>query len=322
MPAGRRYPVKKNMKKRNTNGRKPARKKNPYRAGNKKATAKMLQPIAEGRKLPFLNDTDDIKIVGASTNDGWQVLIPNSWKNMYREQFLETLDKSPTSKGFTGNTLFSRFLTQQIKIKFNDVLHISMPAGFHVVYGWCRNPYITAEQSIGASASTNVNNVLIEHSPEEMIARNLATMYNKMFPTTDRQQFKLMYNRRFQVAGQSVNTVLMPASQVRKDLNYRITWKPNTKYHMRPATTGNGNDSAGNPLKPDEGTTNFTGPTPALTQRAYWTPSSKKNGDLFIPFFAIRLTNPENYGKNKDGMSDTNAFPRLYQKNTHYFYDI
>jgi hypothetical protein len=321
MPAPR-----KNM--RNTR-RRPARKnkrrgarKAPYKPRAKRTTAKMLQPIAEGRKVPFINDSSLIKITGPSSHEGWQVFIPETWNSMYRESFLETLSGAPTSKGFTGNTLFSRYLTQQIRIKFDQVYHIGVPANFHIVWGWSKIPYITPEQAIGATASTNTHNVLIEHDRKEFIANSLAIMYNQMFPTTNRKQFALKYNKQFQVRGESVNTPRLEASQVRKDLTYHLKWAPNTKYHMRPATSGNGNDSAGNPVGADQGTPAFSGPTGPLNTASYWTPSSKNNGDLWVPFFAIQLQNPTMFGKDKDGMSDTNAYPTMYQKNTHYFYDI
>ncbi len=295
--------------------------KRPYNRNYKRQTSKILQPIAEGRKAVFLNTTSPIKIVGAPEDDGWQVIIPQTWQHMYREQFLETLDKSPTSKGFTGNTIFSRFINQKIKVKFDNVLHIALPTGFQVVYGWSKINYQTSLQVEGLDA-TNVNNVLIEHEPEDQIAKSLANMYNQMFPTTDRKQFHLMYNRKFQVAGQSVNTTRTPASQMRKDLDYNITWRPNTKYHMRSATQGDGNDSMSNPLKPDHGSATFEGPTPPTSTETYWTPAGKKNGYMWTPFWAIRLTNPQYYGVDKDGHADTNAYPILYQKNNHYFYDL
>lgn len=313
----KKYINKMNYKKRNNN----YRRKNPYNARYKKQTAKILQPIVEGRKTTFLNDSSLIKIVGATANDGWQVIIPESWNHMLREPFLESLDKSPTSSGFSGNTIFSRFLNQQIKIKFDQVYHIGVPAEFQVVYGWSIVPYITAESSIGADAQTNSNNVLIEYDPELQIAKNLADMYNKTFPVTNRKQVKLFYNRKFQVAGRMVNTNRLEASQVRKDLNYRITWKPNTKYHMRPCTMGDGNNAMGNPVRPDTGISVPFGPTQPTAFDTFWAPSTKNNGSMWQPFFAIRLANPAEFGKDKDGASDPNAYPYMYQKNIHYFFD-
>jgi hypothetical protein len=313
---------KNNIKKNNNKKRYNNRRRNPYNAKYKKQTAKILQPIAEGRKFTFLNDSSLVKIVGSSTNDGWQIMIPESWNHMLREQYLETLDKSPTSTGFTGNSIFSRFLNQQVKVKFNQVYHIGVPAEFQVVYGWSKVPYITAEASIGADLQTNSNNVLIEYDPELQIGKNLADMYNKTFPVTDRKQVHLMYNRKFQVAGREVNTPRLTASQVRKDLDYRVTWKPNTKYHMRPCTIGDGNNAMGNPVRPDTGIVALNGPTQPTAFETFWAPSSKKNGDMWIPFFGIRLCNPTDFGKDKDGNADANAYPYLYQKNVHYFYDL
>ena len=243
---------------------------------------------------------------------------------MYRENFLELTPQAPTSKGFTGNTLFSRFLTQQIRIKMDQIYHIGVPPQFHVVWGWSKLPYITAPQAIG-TGQTNTNNVLISHDREEQIASSLAQMYNQMFPTTNRKQFDLKYNKMFQVNGLSINTPGLPASQLRRDLIYRLKWSPNTKYHMRPATSGDGNDDSMPPvaLKPDDGDINTAfGPNNVDQYTSFWTPSSKNNGDLWTPFFAIQLRNPSQFGKDKEGGADTNAYPVLYQKNTHYFYDL
>ena len=73
-------------------------------------------------------------------------------------------------------------MNQKIKVKFDNVLHIAMPTGFQIIYGWSKINYQTSLQVEGLDA-TNSNNVLIEHEPEDQIAKSLANMYNKMFPT-------------------------------------------------------------------------------------------------------------------------------------------
>ena len=226
----------------------------PYKAANKRRVAKMVQPIAEGRKLTFTNTTS-AKFLGEDLGvENWNVVVPNTWNNMYRENFLDTLANQPSSRGFTGKTLFSRFLNQQIKIRFDNINHYTTPVMVHVCYGYCKVPYLTQLQSSGSDSASNVNGVLIEHDRTTLITRLLSQMYNKMFPVTDPKQFKMMYNKKFQVRGETLEGLEFsdPADPkdtiqtIRKDLDYNITWKPNTKYHMRPATRGDGSDSASN----------------------------------------------------------------------------
>jgi len=294
-----------NIKNNRKNRKKPVKRKNPYRARNKRAMAKQIQPIAEGRKLGFINTTSPKYLAEVVGLENWQVIIPETWRQMYRENFLETLPGQPASQGFTGKTLFSRYLNQQIKIRFTNIKHNSIPCSFHVVYGWCKVPYITALQSQGSDSSTNPNNVLIQHDPSTMIQRLLSKMYSVTFPTTDPKQFKLMYNREFQVRGETITTTsttqqgqVVTSQCVRKDIDYRITWRPNTKYHMRPATKGDGSDGKpppDNDLKPDDAYVAYQN-TGIPSTTAYWTPSSKTNGDLWIPFFAVQLKNAGDYG--------------------------
>jgi hypothetical protein len=313
------------------NGRRKPVKKNPYRAKNKKAVSKMIQPIAEGRKLSFINTTSPRALGPTVTNENWYVIVPETWDHMYRENYLDTLPTQPSSKGFTGKTLFSRYLNQKIKVRFDTIRHYAQPVTLHVVYGWCKIPYVTTFQSQGSDSARNTNGVLIQHDREQMITRALSQMYNVMFPVTDPKQFKLLYNREFQVRGETTTgkdfsgqAPVDIEQTIRKDLDYRITWRPNTKYHMTPATLGDGSDGnppPGNDLSPDDGFAQFeTTQIPNTT--AYWTPSSKKNGDLWTPFFAIQVKNASVFGKNAQGQNDILAYPLVYQQNSHYFYDM
>jgi hypothetical protein len=320
MPRQRKYQKRKPMRKRNN---KKVTTRKAYNKNYKKQTAKMIQPIAEGRKVNFINTTSPNYLAPTLSTENWQVIVPETWKQMYRENFLDTLDRQPSSLGFTGKSLFSRYINQQVKIKFDSIKHYTFPPRFHVVYGWCKIPYITALQSQGSDSATNLNNVLIQHDPDLMIQRALAQMYNVTFPTTDPKQFKLMYNREFQVRGEDMSNGNI-TEVIRKDLDYRISWRPNTKYHMRPATMGdgsNGNPPPGNDLSPDDGYAAFqTNSIPTTT--AYWTPSSKTNGDLWIPFFGVQVKNAENFGRDDKGNVDPTAYPYHLHKNTHYFYDL
>ena len=141
-----------------------------------------------------------------------------------------------------------------------------------------------------------------------------------------------MYNKTFEVKGSTLEGLEFSdptnpkatTQTIRKDLDFNISWKPNTKYHMRPATKGdgsNGNSPPGNSLSPDSGFANYaTADVPATT--SYWTPSAKTNGDLWTPFFAVRIINASTYGRLPDGAQNVQAYPYLFQQNRHYFYDM
>ena len=305
-----------------------------YKPRAKQRVARQLAPIAESRKLTFINTTTSRLLGPTVDTENWYVHIPETWNNMYRENFLDTLANQPSSQGFTGKTLFSRIINEKVKIRFNSIQHYMTPPMVHVVYGWCKVPYLTPLQSSGNDMAANENGVIINHDRQSMIGRTLAQMYNTMFPTTDPKMFKLMYNKKFQLrgitlAGKDFKDPTAPVTNqlnIRKDLNYNITWKPNTKYHMKPATKGDGSSNPGMPppaipLKPDDGNINF-GDAVVNNTQAYWTPSSKLNGDLWTPFFAVQITNADTYGRAADGTPDTFAYPYMFQKNNHYFYDL
>lgn len=304
----------------------------PYRAKAKKAMTRKLAPIVESRKLTFSNTTSARFLGPDASVENWYVHIPDTWDRMYRENFLDTLPNQPASHGFTGKTMFSRFVNQQIKIKFDTINHYNQPVDVHVCYGWCKVPYVTPLQATGSDAQSNENGVLIAHDRNQQIARNLAKMYNKMFPVNDPKMFKLMYNREFQVRGQTLEgkDLTDPTNpkdliqNIRKDLDFNISWRPNTKYHMRSATHGDGSDGSlppDNSLKPDDGWDQYLNVT-APNNTSYWTPSSKLNGDLWTPFFAFQVKNADMYGRAPDGESSLTAYPYLFQQNKHYFYDM
>ena len=67
--------------------------------------------------------------------------------------------------------------------------------------------------------------------------------------------------------------------------------------------------------KPDDGSSASGG-------EVFWTPSPNKNGELWIPFWAIRFINFNEFGVGPTGQQDPAAFPVFVQKNTHYFMDV
>ena len=167
MPRPRTYNrnSRKPMRKRNNNKKKLISKRKVYSRNYKRNTARILAPIAEGRKVTFTNTASPVYMGEIPDTENWQVIIPETWLQMYRENFLDTLPKQPSSQGFDGKTIFSRFLNQKVKIKFETIQHYNIPADMHVCFGWCKTPYITALQSIGSTTGTNTNNVLIQHNP-------------------------------------------------------------------------------------------------------------------------------------------------------------
>ena len=86
---------KKPMKKRryNNNKKKPTTRR-VYNKNYKQGTAKILQPIAEGRKVNYIHDLAPTYLAPNLGVENWKVLIPSTWLHMYRESFLETLSKT------------------------------------------------------------------------------------------------------------------------------------------------------------------------------------------------------------------------------------
>lgn len=288
--------------------------RNRYNYNNKKALARALQPVAEGRSMSFISPTQ----VDLATE--WHVTIPNSWEMMPREGALETQPEQLTSKGFTGNTLFSRYINQHFQINFEKISHIATPVDMRVMFGWAKIPYATQFQAVGATA-VNTQGVLTSYNPEEFIQLELEKQYSGFLPTNDPKKFKLMYNRTHYIKGSQTTGLIskvgvpgvLPARTQRKELNFKPTWKPQRKYHMMSATKVTGSSALG--VKPDD-----YFPT-GMDAQGFWTPSNTKQ-ELWFPFLAVRFLNYNDYGYNSAGETDTEAYPAFVQKNTHYFYDL
>lgn len=312
----RKKPVRKNNRKR------PA-KKNAYKPSNKRALVKSMMPVAEGRKLVHTHLSP--KYLAASTDENWQVFIPNSWLNNYRESFLETLDSAPTSQGFTGKTLFSRYVNQKINCYFDNIEHINVPVKLEVISGWCKVPYITNLQSLGNAAQRNQNGVLINYTPAEMISRELANTYGVEFPVNNPKKFKLKFKRNYNIAGRTIESTGTGGGQdidvVRKELKLRFSFTPNKKYHMTSATIGNGVNTQGAYIKADDGQPAYVSTEPT-DDHAFWTPSHLNNQDLWIPFTAIQIKNPTQFGVDKMGQHIPTAYPYIVRQDSHYFLDV
>ena len=284
-----------------------------YKKNYKKATAKILQPIAEGRK--FTNQTIDPAMIAQE----WNVLVPGSWLSMVREEALATRPRQNTSNGFTGNTLFSRYLNMHVRMNFNGISQYSNPARFTVMYGWAKVPYTTQFQAVGAEDLNN-QGVLVAYNPTSFIQEQLDDIWSGFLPVNDPKRFKLMYHKTFYHKGvqgdgnvyDAADDEMKEVVQVnRRDLNFYPKWRPNRKYHMMSATTLAGSPSEN--VKPDDFFEDNKG---------FWTPSNIKNGNLWYPFFAIRFLNPLDYGRDGDGSVNIHAYPHIVEKNTHYFYDL
>lgn len=324
-------PAKKNYRKRNNRKNTVAKaKRKAYKPRNKKLEVAAMMPIAESRRNVRNYLTGTYLAATAGTTDHWQVLIPSSWLFMFRENYLENLTNNKTSQGFTGKTLFSRFINEKIRISFDHIRFNPNPVDLRICYGWCKIPYLTSPEAIGSDTQSNTNGVKIEYNPSQMVAEKLDKQFSAVFPRNDPKQFKMMYNKRFTVRGQDAGLmdVALDASKpgdltkipaiARKDLEYYISWKPNKKYHMIPVTYGDGTDGAGGNIQPDDGDI----VVPQNQHKAFWTPSNVLNQDLWIPFFALRPNNVGDYGKNPAGENDTTAYPILRHQSTHYFLDL
>lgn len=304
---------KKAYAKRMAASRKKKGNKKRYNYGNRKALAKALQPIAEGRQISFAG-ADLLPL-----NSEWHVTIPNSWEMLAREGALETQPEQLTSRGFTGNTLFSRYINQHFQINFEKIAHIATPVQMRVLYGWAKLPYSTQFQAVGSTA-VNAQGVLTSYNPEDFISLTLENQFSGHLPVNDPKKFKLMYNKEHYVKGLTIagltdklGTPTLNTSCMRRELNFHPQWKPQRKYHMMSATKVTG--SAAEDPKPDD-----YFPT-GMDAQAFWTPSNTKQ-ELWYPFLAVRFENWDSFGYNALGSTDANAFPEYVQKNTHYFYDL
>lgn len=309
-------PPKRQYKKKTTKRKTTYNKKKAYKPRAKKATIRSMMPVAEGRKYsvqttsPFTLATE------------WLVNIPDSWQKMARENSLENQPRANTSNGFTGKTLFSRYLNQHIQINFDNISEIQTPVRMRVLYGWAKTPYNTQFQSVGTDPE-NAQGVLPGYNPELFIQQQLEDIWSGFLPTNDPKRFKLKYNKEFYLKGSQGSAVLFEASGSgtdavettcinRRQLNFYPKWTPNKKYHMVPAT-----EAVSTPAESSVPDGFFDDP------QTFWTPSNTKNKNLWFPFFAIRFMNYTDYGRNpKSGDVDISVYPHLVQKNTHYFLDI
>lgn len=313
-------PAKKTNNKRKTTKRVS---KKPYSSKNKQNVMKMLSPIIEKRKFQLIKEDSPTLI-----NSQEMVLIPDVWEKMTREDEFHHDPAQLTARGFTGNTLFSRFLNYQQIIEFDAVSQIPYPVELEQLVGWFKTPYLTTEESAGLVAR-NAQGVVFNHDMNNYILRKIKNMLNDKFSTIDPKVVKVMSRKTYNIRGQSVDTLDgdgdgFLTDVVRKPLRNTYTWKPNRKYHMRPATPADGN-TAGS-YKPDD-------------PQVYWTPSPVKNQDLWIPFVFFRFKNIDKFGKRRGNtvgdpnadppippepawVIDNTAYPHLFHKETHYFTDL
>ena len=311
MPRPRKNNYKNN--KNNKNKKNNFNKKKVYKRNYRKQTAKMLQPIAEGRKYT-LQTTAPYKCA-----QEWNIIVPDAWEKMVREDALATRPRQNTSNGFSGNTLFSRYLNMHVRMNFDNIAHYSNPVRFTVLAGWAKLPYTTQFQAVGAE-DLNDQGVLVAYNPTHFIHEQLEDIWSSFLPVNDPKRFKLKIHRTYYIKGtQGDAMVYNPTKQEmdevvhinRKELDFYPKWSPQKKYHMMSATSLAG--SSAEDVKPDD----FF-----EANQGFWTPSNTKNEGLWYPFFAIRMLNSGDYGRNTDGDVDTNAYPTLVWKNTHYFYDM
>jgi len=314
MPPKRQYKKKRATTKKRTT----YKKKNAYKPRVKRATIRTIMPMAEGRKYSVQTTTP------FALAQEWLVNIPNSWQKMAREQSLEDQPRANTSNGFTGKTLFSRYLNQHIQINFDNISEIQTPVRMRVLYGWAKTPYTTQFQSVGANAE-NPQGVLPGYNPESFIQEQLEDIWSGFLATNDPKRFKLKYNKELYISGKQGSAVLFEEDPSgsgtvavestcinRRQLNFYPKWSPNKKYHMVPCTEAV--STPGENATPDGF---FDDP------QSFWSPSNTKNKDLWFPFFAVRFMNVTDYGRNpKTGEVDISVYPHLVQKNTHYFLDI
>lgn len=310
MPRPRKYNKKNNNK---NNNKKRVSTRKVYKRNYRKQTAKILQPIAEGRK--YSNQTT----TPIALAQEWSVVVPDSWEKMIREEALQGRPRQNTSNGFTGRSIFSRYLNMHVRINFDNISHYAQPVRFRVLYGWAKLPYTTQFQAVGAQ-DTNDQGVLVAYNPTQFITEQLEDIWYDFLPVNDPKRFKLKYNKSLYIKGQNGTAQVYNSEDDkmdevfhvnRKELDFYPKWAPQKKYHMMPATTLAG--SSAEDIKPDD----FF-----ETNKGFWTPSNTKNEGLWYPFFAVRMLNFADYGRNKDGDVDTNAFPSIVFKNTHYFYDV
>lgn len=313
MPYGKR-PVKRNTRRPRKN-RKNA-KKRAYAPRRKQAVMKMLAPVVENRKYQLIQEDEPILLSNEHT-----VIVPDVWEKMQREDEYHSIGSQLTSRGFTGNTLFSKIVNHQQIIEFDAVSNIPYPVELEQIVGWFKTPYLTTEESAGLD-HRNPQGVVFNHDMSNYIGRKIQNMLQEKFSSLDPKVVKVNFRKRYTIRGQDIDTVSgvpgnFETEVIRKPLRNTFTWKPNRKYHLRPATIADGNTAAS--YKPDDA-------------QVYWTPSPVKNQDLWIPFIFYRFLNKDKFGKRRGDTSasppedpwvhDATAYPHLFHKQTHYFTDL
>lgn len=300
--------------------RKNVKAKQAYKPQAKRNALKMLAPIIENRKFQIISGTDDESPI--LLNNKETVLIPDVWEKMGREDEFHTFNSQQTSRGFTGNTLFSKILNHQQILEFDYITNIPYPVELEMIMGWFKTPYITTEESAGMVAR-NPQGVTFNHDMSQYVARKLHNMLEPKFSSIDPKVVKVKFRKTYNIRGQSVDTEgfggeTFDTEVIRKPLRNTFTWRPNRKYHMKPATIQDGTTAGA--YKPDD------------SANVYWTPSPVKNQDLWIPFIYYNFRNFDKFGKRKgditaqppedEWVNDSTAYPRIMHKQTHYFTDL
>lgn len=307
-------PAKKGYKKNNKrkNNRRGARKTNNYNSSRKVNVLKMLQPIVENRKYE-LESSQAVTLTGQ-----YNITIPDVWEKMQRSDEWQTQDRQLTQQGFTGTTLYSKYLNLQSIVEFDSINHINVPVRISVIQGWFKTPYLTEAQSSGNNP-TNAQGVLHSVNMSTFIGNQLQGMLQGRFSNLDKKRVVIKFQKEYDVRGVSIETEDgaggIDVTTERKPLKHYFTWKPNRKYHMRPATSISEELSYAT-VKPDD-------------PNAFWTPSSTKNNDLWVPFVFHRFYNSGDFGHTKtvdettgQYTLDANLNPKLWLKQAHYFTDI
>lgn len=294
---------------------------NAYKPANKRNVMKMLSPIIEKRKYQLIQDDNPILL-----NSEHTIIVPDVWEKMQREDEFHILDSQLTSRGFTGNTLFSRIVNHQQIIEFDAVNQIPYPVEMEQIVGWFKTPYITQAESLGQD-SRNGQGVTYGHNMSVYIGTKIQNMLKDKFSNLDPKVVKINFRKRYNIKGSTIETENHDATGfemevIRKPLRNTFTWKPNRKYHMKPACLQDQQTSA--TYKPDD---------PSV----YWTPSSLRNQDLWVPFIFYHFRNHDRFGKKRgdtvgnpnqgippepEWIEDVNAYPHLFHKQTHYFTDL
>lgn len=305
------------MKKSKTRyGKKPATRsrRQAYKPSVKKATVRSLMPLAEGRKRTFVDfDTNYLAVE-------WNVNIPKSSQVWARENAYESQSQQLTSNGFTGNTLFMRYINAHYQLSFETIRLNAQPVVMRVLYGWCKAPYQQPLLASGNAARMNTNGVRYVWNPDTFVEQKLKEVFDNNLPVNDPKVFKLKHNRQYYLGGKTIQTNV-PGSgpgttetqlqTLRQKMDFYPKWSPQRKFHMIPVQFG-----VSTTVKPDE--YDFTN----YQDGAYWTPDPSNNKELWIPFFAIRIQNIGEYGVKPDGSTDITSYPKIINKDTTYFLDL